>query len=678
MSKTGGNIFEQHIEKAVLAAIGLLCIWVLITRVFVSPNKVAYDHRKLGPSQIDPYISKQADGLEKQLSGKTGPDDPYDPRLDEFIAKIDLSIPNINVSLGWPLPPCRSKNFRHNGKYRLPRLVEVGEAVAEHIRAVAYVPTIEIDKENIYDEDNSEPNDVDFVTVESTIAIDQLVKNFYECFAGEEVPEEWRDPCLAKPVFAAVQLQRRELLANGGWSDWQTVPRSKIDHRKKMFQIVEDVKQLPAGGVQVRLLNFDNKQVMIDLLQPEAYRIASADEEWFSPSIHKEYAKYQKEREAEEKREALEAKRKKHQEERERLRRERSGIVPGRMSNPGRISERDEEFSGGRRPREMWRGSGRDRRRGPGGRRGNVGGQRETEGELAAMKRMRGGDTSKKKPGEKGKGLLEIKSIKDFYDEYNEMLITAKTDIAKMDEPLVFWSHDDIVEPGKSYRYRIRLGVFNPIADTEQVSEQDEHLKDQVILWSDFSDETETVEIPSRLYFFPQSIQEIAKTVRVKVCRYVLGYWYSENFRVSQGEVIGAVRAVEPESAEGAEQDKKMAEVTIPETIDYSTGAMYVDAVRVNNWTGGRHMRAMSYHDMLYTFDGTSIERVPISRSYWAAELQIKFNEIDELEQRPKKPWRDWGSKTADYRRRGPKRGAGEFEDEEDRERAAAARMRGE
>ena len=291
---------------------------------------------------------------------------------------------------------------------------------------------------------------------------------------------------------------------------------------------------------------------------------------------------------------------------------------------------------------------------------------------------MRGGDTSKKKSGEKGKGILETKSIKDFYDEYKEMLITAKTDVAGMDEPLVFWAHDDIVEPGKSYRYRIRLGVFNPIADTEQVSEQDKHLKDQVILWSDFSDETETVEIPSRLYFFPQSIQEVVKTVRVRVCRYVLGYWYSENFRVRQGEVIGTVRAVEPETTEGAEEDKKMAGVTIPETIDYSTGAMYVDAVRVNNWTGGKHMRAMSYHDMLYTFDGTSIERVPVSRSYWATELQIKFNEIDELEQRPKKPWRDWGSKTADYRRRGPKKADDEFDDEEERERRAAARMRGE
>ena len=671
MSMKGGNLFEQHIEKAVLAVVGLVCIWLLITRVAFSPNKVAYDGKRFRTSKIDPYIRKQAEVLQSRLNGRTESEDPYDAQLDKFIAKMGSAIGDIDVDVVWPVPGFGPADFGDNRKYRLPQIGSLGQAMAEHFRAVAYVPTVEIDKDNIYDKENSEPNDIDFVTVESTIAVGQLAESFYACFAGADVPEDWRDPCLAKPVFGAAQLQRRELLADEVWSDWQTVPRSRIDPHKKMFEIVEDVQKLPAGGVQVRLLNFDHKQILIDLLQPEAYRIASADEEWFPPSVHKKYVKYQKEQEAQEKREALEAERKKREEEREKLRPGWPGMRGETLSDPERISS-SSRYSRGTWPRRI-RG---DRERGPGGRRDVAGMERETEGEERALRRIRG-VPSKEGPGEKGKGVLETTTMKDFYDEYAKILITAKTDILKADEPLVFWAHDDTVEPGKSYQYRIRLGVFNPIAGTDQVGEEDKHLNNQVVLWSNFSDETKTLEIPARFYFFPESLQEVAKTVKVKVCRYVLGYWYSDDFRVSQGEVIGSVRAVELETAEGAEQGTPMSGVMIPETIDYSTAAMYVDAVRVNNWAGGRYLHNRPYYDMLYTFDGSGIEHIPISRSCWAAELQMRFNEIQELEERPKKPLRDWGSKTADYRRRSPK-GADdeEYDDEEERERRAAARMR--
>ena len=317
MSKKGGNFFEEHIEKVVLAVVGLVCIWFLITRVLISPNKVLYGREKLSPGEIDIRISGQAELLEDKLNRKPEPKPPPEQKRGEFIAMMESPLSGVDVNVCWPLPICSSTDFSDNRKYRIPRIGEISEALVEHVRAVAYVPAEEINKDNIYDKDNSEPNDIDFVTVESTIDVAQLAANFYESFAGEDVPEDWRDPCLATLVFGAVQLQRRELLADGGWSGWQSVPRAKIDRRKKMFEVIEDVEGLPPGGVKVRLLNFDNKQVMIDLLQPEAYRIASAEEEWFPPSVHKKYVKYQKEVESQERREAIEAERKKREEERE-------------------------------------------------------------------------------------------------------------------------------------------------------------------------------------------------------------------------------------------------------------------------------------------------------------------------------------------------------------------------
>ena len=671
MSKKGGNFFEEHIEKVVLAVVGLVCIWLLITRVLISPNKVLYGREKLSPGEIDIRISGQAELLEDKLNRKPEPKPPPEQKRGEFIAMMESPLSGVDVSVCWPLPICSSTDFSDNRKYRIPRIGEISEALVEHIRAMAYVPAEEINKDNIYDKDNSEPNDIDFVTVESTIDVAQLAANFYESFAGEDVPEDWRDPCLATPVFGAVQLQRRELLADGGWSGWQSVPRAKIDHRKKMFEVIEDVEGLPPGGVKVRLLNFDNKQVMIDLLQPEAYRIASAEEEWFPPSVHKKYVKYQKEVESQERREAIEAERKKREEEREKRFGIRYDEYRGSEGRFGSRGYRREVRPRGIRGEREWGSAGRIGR--PGMERGGS----ETDRESSAMRRVRRDVGSKKSSADRSKKASKAESMKDFYDEYAKLLITRRTDITKMREPLVFWAHDDTAEPGRSYQYRIRLGVFNPIAGTNQVGGQDKLQKNKVILWSDFSNGTETVEIPARLYFFPHRIQEVAEIVTVKVCRYVFGYWYSRDFRVRQGEVIGKVEAVESKTVKGDEQDKEIAGLTIPETIDYSTGAIYVDAVHVNNWVGGRSMRARPYYDMLYSFDGTSMEHIPISRSYWAQELQIKFREIEELEKRPKKVLRDWGTKAAE-RKRAPRAETEKLDDtdEEDRERRAAERMK--
>jgi hypothetical protein len=227
--------------------------------------------------------------------------------------------------------------------------------------------------------------------------------------------------------------------------------------------------------------------------------------------------------------------------------------------------------------------------------------------------------------------------INDIYKEFSEISITPKTDFAKMSEPLIFWAHDDTVEPKKSYQYRIQIGVFNPVAGANQFTEQDKLRKNNVILWSAFSDVTETIDIPGRMYFFASDLQEAAKTVTVDVCKYVLGYWYSERFAVKQGEIIGKVKDVKLKP----EEQKA---VTVPEKIDYCTGAVLVDIVPVNDWTGSGKLTARDYYDMLYSFDGVNIEHMPVKATYWAKELQAMFGYIQRLQKQPKEPLRGWGS----------------------------------
>jgi len=663
MGRTGGNFLEaleQHIEKIVLAIVALVCIWLLLSRVIVSPNVISYNDRKFSPGDIDNYIlNNQVKSLNAKLNRQPEAREAYKTQIESFIARIDSSI-NIDSNLIVPLPAYSSGQISDGRVYNLPLIAqaddsgdgfigEVKDVVAEHIRAVAYVPTENIDEEKTYDKVDHKPDDLDLVTVQATFDVAPLAKNLYESFAGVDVREQWRDPCLAKPIFAAVQLQRQQLLADGSWSEWQTVPREAIDHHKKLFDVVEEVGDLPAGGMEVRLLKYHNMQVQVDLLQPRTYQIASAKEQWFPPMLHKKYVRRQKEEDMQKMLEAKsKAKKAETNERQERMDRSRTSERP-RSEAITNIEDIYRMYSSGGSSRKS-----SARRNRPDERRSRERSTRRRDREVTTRSRA-------KPPTSMVSQTSELES--DMYGKLDEILITKETNFAKMTKPLTFWAHDDTVEPGKSYRYRIRLGIFNPIAGTNQFTEQYKSQKNKVVLWSRFSDETEVVKIPAMLYFFP--IQDSAKAVTVQVSRYILGYWYSKNFTVRQGEVIGKV--VKTEAVKNDEQvlRKDKQKVAIPKTIDYSTGAVMVDIRAVNDWSGGTNLRQRYYSDMLYSFDGTDIQHMPIKQSYWPAELQAKFSEIRKSKNETKEPLREWGDKRTQRKRGLKKQGEemGEYEE---------------
>ncbi|MCK4914399.1 MAG: hypothetical protein KAS69_07400 [Planctomycetes bacterium] len=623
MNKKSGNFFEEHIEKIIMAMIGLVCIWLFISRVLISPNTISYDNKKLGTNNIDSYISKQAELLEDKLHSKPQPPQEYTPLSSNFEMIMDNGlltikklpdnqfeiISRIDASVALPLP--------HNAKqkvvraiYTLPVIGNLDNVAVEHIRSVAYVPTKTLNNNAIYDRDNTEANDLDLVTVEAAIDITELKKNFYESFASQNVKEQWRDPYLAEPVFAAVQLQRQQLLKNGGWSDWQTLPRTRIDLYAKMFKIIEDVKRLPIGGVKLQILQFKEKQTQAALLQPQPYQIASEKELWFPPALHRKYTKYITEEEQKEKRKemAAEKERRKLLQESKRTNRAQRTTANERNTRPSRTVSRTRTIV--KKPIPVVRRDGRDK-------------QEET-------KVVR----------------TDSQSIRNIQDEFSKILINKKDDTEDTKQFIVFWAHDDTAKANQKYRYRIRLGVFNPVAGTNQLSQQDMAKKNQAILWSDFSDITDVVKIPAMLYFFPVNIIEASQTITTTVCRYKLGYWYSKKFAVNKGEVIGEIAEAENTEEEKESEDEKL---ITPETIDYSTNIVLVDVIPSNSWTGKNNLREKYYFDMLYSSDGTEIEHISVKQRYWPKELQKKFNEIKKAQEEPKPTLQAWQNSKTQY-----------------------------
>jgi hypothetical protein len=676
-----GRFFEEHVEKIILVVVGLVCLLLLITRVIFSPNVVPCGKEKLSPGAIDDHIYKEANDLRRKLGEAPDELQPYETRIGEFLALHQSSISDVDIDLWLPRPYNIATETAIRGKYRLPRSIgEVNDVAVEHIRAVAYVPTEVVTAQNPYDKSGNEPNDIDLVTVEGKYDVAQLCEMLEEIFV-DDVEEQYADPCLAKPVFAAVQLQRQELSANGVWSDWQIVPRTRIDQHRKLFEIVEDIKDLPPGGLKVQMLQFDDKYMQIDLLQPQAYQFASAKEEWYPPLLHRKFLDFQRKEAQEERRQAQEEERQEREKEMEEKRSRRSetrlGGAGGRGAGGGILNPLggNEGSYGGRNTRNR---SDRSRDRGRQGSSRTAGGGLYSEGDSTGRRRSRRTTTTTDsmnlydegmmgRPGESGRARNR-QLILDVYDEYDKLLLTRATDFKKMREPLVFWGHDDTVEPKKAYRYRIRLGVFNPVAGTNQLSEQEKSRNNEVVLWSDFSDTTEAVEIPGRLYFFAKSIREAGKTITVQVSKLTLGHWYSHDFAVRHGEVIGDVIEPEPEKTERSRTGRLTSFVSpqdkaaVPEMIDYSTGAVLVDALPVNDWTGDRALRTRRYYDMLYSFDGLTIEHMPVNSTYWTVDLKTMFSHIENLQEEKQEPFKAFGTAG---RRRGP-RGGYEYEGIED------------
>ena len=684
-----GSFFEEHVEKIVLVIVGLVCALLLITRVILSPNTVSYGDRNFSPSTIDNYVNEKAKDLGQRLNSPPDQPAPYKPKVDEYLALLDSSINDIDTTL-WPVVPYElGAEKAVAGIYRLPDIGEVNDVQVDHIRAAAYVPISEVTLQNPYDKAGNEPNDLDLVTVSAKFDVPKLYDKFKERFV-EYVEPQYADPCLAKPVFAAVNLQRQELNSDGTWSDWQDVPRTKIDQYQKTFRIVENIDNLPPGGLKVQMLQYDNKMMQIDLLQPQAYQIASADEEWFPPELHRKFKDLQRQEALEEKRQAKDKEkedREKQLDDRRSRRDSRTGIAgqTGRGSGfsaggmggglyGGGSNTRGRNRSRDRQTDSLYStstGTGRsnDRRRSSRNRPGtNDYTQDMLPGGLYGNERLGDG---------RGGTQRRVPTTNDVYYEYDDVALNRLTDLSKMKEPMLFWHFDDTVEPKKTYRYRIRLGVFNPLAGTNQLSEQDVSKKNQVILWSGFSNVTEPVEIPGRSYFFARDIQEAAKTVTITVCRYVLGHWYSEDFKVNQGETIGDVveakieeekpqRGQQPRGSRGRETDyfgdryayaaKPEEKTNVPESIDYATGAVMVDAMSINDWWGDNNRRARQYYDMLYSYDGANIEHMPVGTTYWPKEMQTMFSHIAKLEREPQEPFKAFGA----TRRRGLRPGGDE------------------
>ncbi len=630
MKKNKGNLLEQHAEKIVLGVVGIISVGLLWMFVLTSPNSEKIGGKKRGPGEIDRYIKGRSDQLDIALKEppRERPDRAPDAMRNTYLKKLVntiANVPDFQMMLAANNPDVAEEDRR----YAVPDVGRVDEVVAEVIRGAARVPLDEIGPDNAYDKAMTQLDDIDLVTVQASFDIGALYRNYTQSFVmGRNVKNEWKDNELATPVFASAQLQRRRTLEAGGWSEWEVIPRPKIDQHRTMLGVPEKID----FDISVQKTRFRPFEIQRSILQPKPYNFASSNAVWLAPSFHKEYVEI-------EEREKKEAQR----EERERVRDERTRDrgTPGgsegtrsRSRNRSRTtrggSEGDYGFGGGAndarsrsRTRQPQRGRRTDESR---RRRETTDGRGDYFGEGGEF----GYGDDYLRRGRQGRAL------DDVIADNRKVMIYSEKQLRDMKEPLVFWAHDDTVEPGNTYQYRIRLGVFNPIAGKNWFYQQEQQYKDQVVLWSDFSEIAEDVEIAPRVYFFPTDLARADdKKVTIDVFKYHLGNWRNEAFDVHPGEMIGKAvdsKQQRPGAARARDEFDYEGGLTnvMPEKVDFGTGAMLVDVVKTDTWTGLRSLVRTRIADVLYTRDGATIMHLPVKRNNWTTAMKVQYAKIDE------------------------------------------------
>jgi hypothetical protein len=136
------------------------------------------------------------------------------------------------------------------------------------------------------------------------------------------------------------------------------------------------------------------------------------------------------------------------------------------------------------------------------------------------------------------------------------------------DNKVDLWAIDFNAQPGQTYRYRVRVGIVNPLFNKSNLpKDQLEEHQSKFLLFSKHSEWTKPVTIERLQHFFVigGNRNPAPGNVAFEVWKFHDGQWRNEEFRAAPGDPIGGLRTVR---APGVE----------PTDVDFYTGAVLVDA----------------------------------------------------------------------------------------------------
>ncbi|MHC4834488.1 MAG: hypothetical protein ACYTCN_00800 [Planctomycetota bacterium] len=586
------RLLENHSDKIVLAVCALISLFLLWTYVIGNPygQKVRGQRKKLSPSEIDTYVKRQIEASIDKLDRSAPPLPPGKKYISEYERLFQSPLSEVSSTVRIPSPGVGDTVIEEDRLYALPLIPPLAEVAVGRLRGAAKIPTEELSPERPYSSATSEVEDIDLVTVSAQFDIKALYNNFQQNFAGPRLKTSWKDPRLAAPVFARLELERRAKEEQGSWGEWTSVSRADIDSYRTLIRELPMTLDDSSFGVDIWKAQYEPQDVQYSILQPEAYSFTVSRLEWMAPEFLIEAMDIMDKEAQKADRERLEERRKRNEK------------TTDTRRTPARRTQTRQPARRNARPDDMMRG------------------MRENT--------MTPARTTARKE----------RDIDDVQDDFEKEQLTDKSVLKSMQEPLLVWAHDDTAEPGKTYQYRIRIGVFNPIAGKNWFTEEQADFKNQIVLWSDYSDPTDELAVPKQIYVFPMETIAAKETpnniegVQVEVAKYYLGQWRDFSFDVYPGQIIGyeVEDDQDKDMQAGLGEDYEMMDVygmdLDPETIDFTSGVTLVDVVKEVAW--GTSLRPSISYKMLYYGQEEELRQLVIGKSAWNSDLRKTHDEI--------------------------------------------------
>jgi hypothetical protein len=122
-------------------------------------------------------------------------------------------------------------------------------------------------------------------------------------------------------------------------------------------------------------------------------------------------------------------------------------------------------------------------------------------------------------------------------DAYNAKLPRPGTFDPSRQPNLFVWGHDDQVQPGKTYRYRMRYMIMNPVATTTGVCNP-QSLADTFSITSPFSEWSEPVVVEADANFYAVKTSG-ERSVTFDIYHWKSGVWQKQEVTALPGDMIG-------------------------------------------------------------------------------------------------------------------------------------------
>jgi hypothetical protein len=606
MSKKNLSFIELHFEK-ILAGVGAaLLVGLLAWYGIGSPNTVEFNGESVGPRELDGKILAAAEDLRGRVK-RAKVETPEVPQYSKILAERFRAgilepppgsetppIPSrlrLTGSFGNPIPKLDEKEER-GGEVAIVTPLPPSQPALRAGRSLVVQTEATLGEKKTAD-DNTPPVELPWVTVAA-----YLPKSAQQA----AMTEAHYATALSKVYAAGVDVERQEMLASGQWSEWKPVaPGKAMPTLDAPTPVIDDTTGQIINRQALDQAFETVKSAQGRIVQPPFYDVKAGDA-WQVPPI----AGFEDEEPTDEDKPPTPREKK----EQERRPREPTGRQPPPGGYPGGGGNR---VGVGLGPR----GGGPGGFAGDGGRgaddaRAKAEGRKQAAEDLKdakdalAKKDYDAADSkassvlsnehandSQKKQAEKVRAEVEEWRQKESERmaqlnprgrmpypvpevmsqrgagpaagvSAQEAALIKHPD--KADDPAV-WFHDDSVEAGKTYRYRMRVKLWNRyVGRIKQLN--DPMQARQTLLVGDWSLPSDSVTVPPGAYFFARSRVPGENTAAVEVFKWRKGAWVREVFEVHVGDAIGHMKETKVDDSDGK---------PVRESVDFSTGAVVLD-----------------------------------------------------------------------------------------------------